>query len=320
MTAHTQLSKNRVGSPSRPPAPAVQFLPPLRELCVRGGSSLSRRSALSLIEIMVAVTLLSLIVIGLLAVFNHTSRALRAANNQTDVFEGARAVVDLVERDLAGLTATSQTNVFNVYATNVSGSILPGPGGDQTNYMQDLFLISRENDRWFASGYFVDERAAGIGTLYRFSTNGWWFGSLSNTSYYFTNWWKSYTTVIPTNASRILDGVVHFEMRAYDEKGRLYTPQWLNGLTNRIDPDYGLDITNNISIGLDHFTFSGQFLPAYIDMEIGMLEPQTLKQFNVLVSVNPTAAQNFLKDQLGKVHLFRQRIPVRNHMKPEALD
>ena len=62
-----------------------------------------RQSAFSLVEIMVAVTLLALIVIGLISVFNHTQKALRGAHNQTDVLEGARATVDLVTRDIAAL-------------------------------------------------------------------------------------------------------------------------------------------------------------------------------------------------------------------------
>ena len=75
-----------------------------------------RTSAFSLIEIMVTVTLLSMIVIGLLAVFSHLQRALRAVNNQTDVLEGARAVVSLVSRDMVQLSASGQSNSINFFA------------------------------------------------------------------------------------------------------------------------------------------------------------------------------------------------------------
>lgn len=282
----------------------------------------SARSALSLIEIMVAVTLLSLIVIGLLAVFNHTTRALRLAHNQTDIFESARAVVDLVERDLTIVSASGETNVYNVFATNVSGSVLSGPGGLQTNYLSDLFLLSRENDRWFAFGYFVQPsyNVEGIGTLYRFATNGWWFGSVSNTSFYFTNWWNTYSLLSGQNASRILDGVVSFDVRAYDAKGRLYTDDWLSGLTNSPTTNYLTEIQENIEIFPDYFGFRGRFLPAFVDLEIGMLEPQATRQFNAIAANSPVAAKAFLQNQLGKIHIFRQRIQVRNHMKPEAFD
>jgi hypothetical protein len=52
-------------------------------------------------------------------------------------------------------------------------------------------------------------------------------------------------------------------------------------------------------------------LPAYIEMEFGMLEPDTLAQYYLMLDdQNPNAAK-FLQRQIGKVHLFRQRIPIR---------
>src|SRR4051794_40461702 len=75
-----------------------------------------RQNAFSLIEIMVSMTLLALIVTGLLVVFNSTTRALRAAHNTTDVFEGARATVSFVTRDFAGMKAGGLSNAINFSA------------------------------------------------------------------------------------------------------------------------------------------------------------------------------------------------------------
>jgi prepilin-type N-terminal cleavage/methylation domain-containing protein len=59
------------------------------------------------------------------------------------------------------------------------------------------------------------------------------------------------------------------------------------------------------------FQFFSNSLPAYIEMEFGMLEPETLSQYyTMLDDKNPNAAK-FLQRQIAKVHLFRQRIPIR---------
>ena len=58
-------------------------------------------------------------------------------------------------------------------------------------------------------------------------------------------------------------------------------------------------------------------LPSYLDVELAILEPQALEQLRSLPYV-PTLSQDeqpavkFLKRQLTKIHIFRQRIPIRN--------
>jgi prepilin-type N-terminal cleavage/methylation domain-containing protein len=58
----------------------------------------------SLVELLVAMTLLTLIVLALMAVFSSTQRAFRASVTQTDVLEGSRAAIDLISTDLRNLT------------------------------------------------------------------------------------------------------------------------------------------------------------------------------------------------------------------------
>lgn len=271
------------------------------------------QSGFSLIELMVSMTVLSLIVIGLLAVFNNMQRALRAANNQVDVFEGARATLGLVVRDINQLAAARDTNAANIYAADVAQLVLPRPGGGgQTNILQDLFFITHENDTWSGVGYLIDlkQQSDGVGTLYRFNieTNGPVPG---------TNWFARFQAarVGDTNVHRIADGIVHFESRAFDAKGRTYLG-WPYG-----GAGYA---TNNLAFALDvrrdRFAFAGEALPAFVDVEFGVMEPQTIRQFNAINPGNAAAARSFLIEQVGKMHLFRQRIPIRNHIQPPALD
>jgi hypothetical protein len=60
--------------------------------------------AFSLIEIMVTVGLLTVIILGLLLMFNQTQRAFRAGMTQTDVLEAGRATMDMLARELEQMT------------------------------------------------------------------------------------------------------------------------------------------------------------------------------------------------------------------------
>ncbi len=53
-----------------------------------------------MVELLVTMTLLSLIVLALMAVFNSTQKAFRANVTQTDVLEGSRAAMDMIATDL----------------------------------------------------------------------------------------------------------------------------------------------------------------------------------------------------------------------------
>src|ERR1700679_302449 len=63
-----------------------------------------RRCAFSLVEVLLVVTLLSLIVLVLMTVFNSTQSAFRTGVTQTDVLEGGRVAMDMIVSDLKVMT------------------------------------------------------------------------------------------------------------------------------------------------------------------------------------------------------------------------
>src|SRR5437879_197722 len=75
-----------------------------------------RCSAFSLIEIMVAVALMSFIVLGLLAMFTQTQRAFRASMTQTDVLESGRIATDMIVRELGQMSASDRAYTTNFFA------------------------------------------------------------------------------------------------------------------------------------------------------------------------------------------------------------
>ena len=59
-----------------------------------------REAAFSLVELLLAVSLMSVIVFGLYSMFNETQKALRSNVRQVDVLEAGRAAIELLVSDL----------------------------------------------------------------------------------------------------------------------------------------------------------------------------------------------------------------------------
>jgi prepilin-type N-terminal cleavage/methylation domain-containing protein len=275
------------------------------------------RRAFSLIEVMVAVTLLSVMTVGLMAMFYHTQRAFRLGANQKDVHEGGRAAMELIARELQEMYPSYLSNVVNFQA--VTGSTvrtaMPLPfGPDRINILQDLTFLARQGDEWIGMTYRVDDLDAdgnetGIGTLYRASvpvayTNFFRLTQRTNVS--------DLMGLIATNEGginltnyrslqfdRVIDGVVHFQVFASDQFGRFYTS---NQPPRRIvDPEGDYP---------EKYYFY-DWVPAYLDIELGILDPKAVEQHRARTGI-PANAMNFLEDQGHRVQLFKRRVPIRN--------
>ena len=267
-----------------------------------------RQRAFSLIEMMVAVSLMLVIIIGLFAMFSQAQRALKAGTTQVDIMEPGRATMEMATRDLQELTACKATNVVNFQTANLTFANplrqqLPGPASrvnERVNELDELFFLTRYNDQWNGVGFRVDNTNDGVGTLYRFvaTTN---YASVGKLWQFFINTPVHLRDGSVTNKfHRVLDGVVHFRVFPYRSNGEFYLPR-----------DY--DVVNdprNILVANDgrFFTFFNERTPAYVEVELGLLEPGVYEQFKV----QPAALKRkFLESKAGQVHLFRQRIPIR---------
>ena len=272
--------------------------------------------AFSLIEIMVAVTLLTVITVGLLAMFYHTQRAFRIGTSQVDVLEGGRATLRMVALDLEEMYPSRDNGVTNFYAVP-SGALridMPLPNNAvMENLLQDVTFLTRRGNEWTATSYRV-HHANGAGTLYRavVSTNLAAMvvdararpidqrltvaNLISNAMQTFTPPY-SITNTPPKSSvifDRIADGVVHFRVHAYDKKGirlvdtnSVYAHNW-----------------NEI------YSFTN-WVPEYVELELGILDPKAMKQFQARED-NSVKAQDYLKKQGYRTHLFHQRVEIRS--------
>jgi type II secretory pathway pseudopilin PulG len=289
-----------------------------------------RATAFSLVEVLLVVTLLSLIVLALMAVFNGTQRAFRASVTQTDVLEGGRMAMDLVTADLRGMTPSdsvsnslnyvpqSAVNFFTLANSTYYAPLvqtLPGSTSQRTNLLNYFFILGRVNTKWTATAYIVDTATPSQPyALYRFYAE-------TNTANSPLTLYNQFVNQVvqpqwTTNSaffSHILDGVVHLTARAYDTNGtwinNFYQP-YTNLANAMFIPAAG---GNGYGYGYGEaqlFLYSNA-VPASVDIELGVLEDQALARAESLAG-NATAQQNYLAGQSGAVHLFRQRVAIPN--------
>jgi hypothetical protein len=277
---------------------------------------------------MVTVGLLGFIVLGLVSMFVHTQRAFQAGMAQTDVLENGRAVTELIARELEETTPSQLPNVVNFYSWYEANTFntLPGSTTFRTNLLSYFFALVEKNRKWTGVGYVVASPPTnaimnkGVGTLYRFEyppdgngTNDpslipWYFADAVR---YATNSFKvpgSQSNV--TNALvRVADGIMHLKVLAYDTNGVLLTSA--SQVKNTT-------ITTNLLPyvpGATYYTFTSNAVPAYLDLELGVLESQSWERYRAIPVA--AAAQSYLQRQANAIHVFRRRIAIHN-FDPEA--
>lgn len=292
------------------------------------------RRAFSMVELLVAMTLLSLIVLVLMAVFSSTQQAFRASVTQTDVLEGGRAAMEMIAADLRGMapcygvsnyvyangvytyggvnfSATNNDPYLQAYRPLVQPLPAAVGGAQRTNLLQSFFILGRVNTKWTGTGYVVDSTSANpLYPLYRFyaETNIdidpvvlYW--NFENTLYY-EQW---------TNMSHVMDGVAHLVVRAYDNNGYWLTNGYSFWQTNRplnvwfSPPEWG-------EVGCK---FYSNAVPSVVELQLGILEDRTMQRAESLGISGEAPSKNvpqwtYLQGQAGHVQLFRQRVAIAN--------
>ena len=133
---------------------------------------------------------------------------------------------------------------------------------------------------------------------------------------------------VPLSAvTRVADGVVHLRVQPFATNGfPIINVGTASGYTvfctNALFPDNPASyqvITQAVShldIGCperyDWCLFLSNAMPAYVELELGILEAQTYQRYKAIASANPAAALVFLSNHVAQVHLFRQRVPIDN--------
>ena len=280
--------------------------------------------AFTIVELLVAISVLTLIVLVLFGLFDQVQKALRGNIAQVDVSEGARAAMQLIAGEMEQMEAgnvPASTNLYVGLAALPYRQALLDPGTNRVNVLDEVFFLSHENKNWSGTGYRILRAPAnaiaasfantGIGTLCRYSVRA------HDTDFPNASVLPRSNLVVqvmqPTlngsnnlaNYQPVVDGVVHFRIRAFDTNGMVMASNIYSSnvkiLTNVV---FSGQVT-----GETQYTFTRSALPSYLELELGILEPHVLERLKSFP--DPTVASNFLARQVGAVHLFQKRIPIR---------
>lgn len=170
------------------------------------------------------------------------------------------------------------------------------------NTLQDVTFITRQNDEWAAIAYRVLGSTNGAGQLLR------WVGRFTmapdpgDTANRDAVLGAAFQDGVfdpdPARFQMVADGVVHFALNAYDTNGFPMVDSYFPPPPGNV---IGLRFTNSVGTNT---------LPAFVDLELGVFEPKAMDQFRAREAVGTQAA--WLPDQTHRMHLFKQRIPIRN--------
>jgi prepilin-type N-terminal cleavage/methylation domain-containing protein len=315
--------------------------------------SLARR-AFSLIELLVSVGLLSVVVLALYAMFDQTQRALRGSVGQVDVFEGVRSAGELLRQDLEQARPAGVVDGPHfVTRLSVSPILIENQATlfqERQPLLTEFFAVRNLTDhQWSTFGYFIADETdptqrtrPPIGTLYRFEDRGITYRIPGETV--MTNAPVRFLVRGPnaasnllvnvvqrpgagdvagarvfyrTNAARVMDGVLNFKVTPYDALGRAFNYFYpTNDLpiraANAVLPPIGL--VQQVGGLFTETTFTGNFMPAYVEVEIDALESRLLEQYRALPD-NAAIRNRYLTNNLARIQSFRQRIPLRSFIR-----
>jgi hypothetical protein len=269
---------------------------------------------LTILEMLVSTAMLTLIVLGLTAVFIQVQRAFKNGIKQSDVTDAGRTIMEMIANDLRQMSDAKNPGVPNLYWSWAGTNQLPqGSEGVmiRTNQQDELFILVHTNTIWTGIGYAVSNVGPCLGTLYRyvFSTNAQnitnnlfepFYASVNNQSFG-TNW------------HAVADGVIHLKLRAFDQNGNEnefesevgdYTPISANSAPAFSYPPSFLYLNINPSF------INSNTLPNSVELELAVLEPDAFAQAHAL-AFNEVAVSNFLAtNAVTKVDVFRQRLTI----------
>ena len=172
--------------------------------------------------------------------------------------------------------------------------------------------MSRVNDKWMATSYRVVFGENGVGALYRFTeeTNRWTLFNDNSNAVNTINFHARMPFLSYSNDyNRLVDGVVSFDVRAFDTNGLAFPD--IDPANAPANPNIRWSPNIRVDNAGGFFGFSNDELPAYVDIELAILEPSTLAKFRGREDISQAQALEYLQRQIGRTHVFRQRVAIR---------
>ncbi len=86
----------------------------------RKSSSLQNRSAFTLVELIVAVALASILILVTAMIFKQASSAFSESDARNEVYQNVRAAFDIIKRDISGTTLNTRYELFKAFDSESS--------------------------------------------------------------------------------------------------------------------------------------------------------------------------------------------------------
>lgn len=284
-----------------------------------------RRRAFTLVEILTALAITTIIVIALVAMFNTSIKALQVANRQLDIWESARATFGILKREVGEVTAGGVPERFHLFAANPPPLVNLANGTPMR--LQDVYVLTRDNNEWNVNVFLLgpdrqsDDPNAAVATLYHFQTNYPAFTvfnaatldidrNVTHPSHplqraigALERHLQDQANGLPTagTVNAMAKGIVHLRLVAYAADGRAFTNSAIlnpEPVDHRIEPDT--------------LWFRGDQLPASLDLEMFVLEPDRIEEFRS--QGGAIARDLYLRNHENSIQLFRTRIPIRRDL------
>jgi hypothetical protein len=255
------------------------------------------RAGVTVLELMVAMTMVSFIILVLYQMFDKVQAQMRNAIKQVDSLESGRSVMDILYRDFSRMVVPpdaaqvsfeidADASVFGLEMLHVSSS-----NAFFTNKMEAVFFTAYDAEatptNWVGMGFRVAhpdypdvEPTNGFGTLYRYETNANRFTSNFRNQFY--------QAAVSNHVHKIAENIVHFRVNFYAD--RIYT-----NITSTFQVDRQL---------------RDQTLPKLLEIELGYLDSETATIAASLGSTN--AARQFIATRPEKVSFFRFQVRLRS--------
>lgn len=240
-----------------------------------------RQQAFTLLELLVSITLLTVLVVMLMSMVDNATKLWRANENRVESYREARAALNLMVTDLRSIYAGTNTNWFQ---TNASADFAAVPEDGQIFFITALPASAQDtNSRsdLCEVGYFLRYGRSSLSTarentlsLYRyFRESNQTFTNLVNNAGFFAH--------STTNVELLARNIPNFRVSYYTVSSNGIVAPWT---ANPGDP-----------------------VPSFVELQITAFNNQTAKRLNSQADWTNTSSQLYRENS----RVFTARVPIR---------
>lgn len=280
------------------------------------------RRGFSLLELLVSMSILTVIVAALYGMFYQTQKALRANVAQVDTMEAGRAAMELLIGDLERGRAVNLPGVTNLILRKqyLGGVQQPYTAGNvldvihRDSALHEVYYVTPvQGNQWAGLGWFVANYTnpvapvdGNLGALYRFEGPSEVVARGPSATNAFETLYQTFESVGGRTlyTSRLIDGVVFFRLLPFGPRG---LPIDYTVATNLLPAEVAVTLQPGIEQALT--TFTDRALPAAVEVELGALPPRLLVEYRNLGNAALQGA--YITNHSADLLVFRQRITLR---------